>query len=128
MTDSTNSTGVAPERLSWWDTRLHQLFSLAVLAYLTATWVAADSVTFALGVLVYVVSIPVLLGFYVLARRSGARTPVPLWVLVVVLLSCSLAWAGGTFVFTDSSWAPIAELALLVAAFVALGWNTLGGQ
>lgn len=111
--------------LTWWDTRLHQLFSLVALAYLGATWVAPTGIAPSLAVLLYAVVIPILILFYAIVDTSGSNAPVPVTIIGATLLAASLTWGVFRFVANNVYWAEILPIALLLLSFGLLSWNSL---
>lgn len=111
--------------VSWWDVRLHQLFCLVAFSAIVATWIATPTITWALAVLLYLVTIPVLAGFYVLTWKSGDQLPIPRTVVVGALLGTSLSWAITTFVLDDADLVVVVPLAFLLLSFGVIGWNVL---
>lgn len=111
--------------LSWLDVRLHQLFSLVAFAYIISTWIASPTVTFALAVLLYVVTIPLLVCLYVVTRNSDSQLPIPAGIVCVVLLGASLSWGVSSFVLDDSFLAETAPLIFLIIASGVIAWNVL---
>lgn len=126
-TTANSSTGTVLPNLSSLDARLHQTFSLLVFAYIISTWIAPPTVTLALAVLLYVVTIPSLVVLYVATRDSGSPLPVPASVVCTVLLGASLSWGVFSFVLDDSSLAEVAPLVFLLLALVLIAWNVVRG-
>lgn len=112
-----------PDTITRWDTRLHQLFALFVLAYLASTWVAPEDVSLAIASVLYVVVAPLLVVFYAVAGEAS-DVPVPAPIIGVILLSASLLWGFFEFVTNSPGLAEIAPVTLLLVSFALMTWNT----
>lgn len=124
---STSSSAVSTERsnLAKWDTRLHQLFSLVVPAYVLSTWVAPSDISLVLASVLYVVIIPSLVVFHEVADNTNSKTPISGRVIGVILLAASLTWAFSKFITGTPDWVETVPIAFVFLSLLLLSWNTI---